>query len=300
MSTLFFGLPGNDFMTARLAQLCRADKGVLETRTFPDGESYLRFGSNLSGRDIALVCTLATPNEKSLSLLFAAGAAREQGACRVGLVAPYLCYMRQDRSFQPGEAVTSRTFGALISHAFNWLVTVDPHLHRYKSLSEIYTIPARAAHAEPAVAAWIKANVKHPFLIGPDEESAQWVGLTAHDCGADFATLHKERMGDLEVRIDLNNLTIPAKSTPVLLDDIVSSGETMIEALNLVRPLTATPPLAVAIHGLFTPKTARRIEATGGRLVTTSTVPNPTNRIDVAGIIAGAVADLTGDWLEID
>ena len=89
------------------------------------------------------------------ALLFAADAARQLGARKVGLVAPYLCYMRQDRSFKPGEAVTSRSFAALLSRACDWLVTVDPHLHRYKSLSEIYAIPARALHAGPAIADWI-------------------------------------------------------------------------------------------------------------------------------------------------
>ncbi|WP_164119514.1 ribose-phosphate pyrophosphokinase-like domain-containing protein, partial [Stenotrophomonas maltophilia] len=84
---------------------------------------------------------LAQPNEKILPLIFAAATARELGAARVGLVAPYLAYMRQDRRFNPGEAVTSRQMAHLVSGAFDWMVTVDPHLHRYSDLSEIYSIP---------------------------------------------------------------------------------------------------------------------------------------------------------------
>ena len=84
----------------------------------------------------------SVPNEEVLPLLFAAATARELGVPSVGLVSPYLAYMRQDRRFKPGEAVTSREVAKLLSDAVDWLVTVDRHLHRYGSL-EIYRIPPR-------------------------------------------------------------------------------------------------------------------------------------------------------------
>jgi hypothetical protein len=84
-------------------------------------------------RDIVLVCTLNDPDSKTLALLFAARNAKELGARSVGLVAPYLGYMRQDRRFREGEAITSAHFAALVSSSFDWLVTVDPHLHRRAS-----------------------------------------------------------------------------------------------------------------------------------------------------------------------
>src|SRR6185503_12811188 len=121
-----------------------------------------------------ILCTLADPDAKFLPLIFAAATARELGAARVGLVAPYLAYMRQDRRFNPGEAVTSRYVAKLISGAFDWLVTVDPHLHRYGALGEIYTIPTRAIHAAPLMSDWIRRNVPDPLIVGPDSESEQW------------------------------------------------------------------------------------------------------------------------------
>jgi len=150
------------FAAAKLAQSRPA--------IFPMGRPICAFAAISPAGALFLVCTLARPNEKILPLIFAAETARELGARRVGLVAPYLCYMRQDRRFQTGEAVTSRPFATLISRACDWLVTIDPHLHRYKALSEIYTIPARALHAGAAIAGWIKNNIENPFLIGPDEK----------------------------------------------------------------------------------------------------------------------------------
>src|SRR3546814_1718571 len=74
--------------------------------------------------------SLDHPYAKVLPLLFAADTARDLGARRIVLVAPYLAYMRQDIRFHAGEAVTSRTFAAILSRHLDWLVTVDPHLHR--------------------------------------------------------------------------------------------------------------------------------------------------------------------------
>lgn len=291
---VLIALPGNAQMADKLATLTGGETGIVEMRAFPDGESYLRFAGDVKDRSIVIVCTLAWPNEKVLPLLFAAAAARELGAAKVGLVAPYLCYMRQDRRFQPGEAVTSRYFAALVSRTCDWLVTVDPHLHRYKSLEEIYAIPTRALHAGKLFARWICANVQNPFLIGPDEESRQWVCEVAQDCGADFMVLRKERFGDRDVRITADHPDRLGDRTPVLLDDIVSSGKTMLQALQLVQSLSQRAPVVLALHGLFADGADRAILQTGARLVTTNSVPQATGLIDLAELMAPAVLDLVG------
>lgn len=128
-------------MAKGLAEHSPGEVVNLQCRSFPDGETYLRFESPVEGRRVAIVCTLDRPDGKFLPLAYAARTATELGAESVGLVAPYLAYMRQDRRFQAGEALTSDIFASLISREFDWLVTVEPHLHRRKSLSEIYGIP---------------------------------------------------------------------------------------------------------------------------------------------------------------
>ena len=188
-------MPGNEAMAKGLAEHSRSEVANLQCRGFPDGETYLRFESPLEGQRVAIVCTLDRPDGKFLPLAYAARTARELGAQSVGLVAPYLAYMRQDRRFQAGEALTSDIFASLISREFDWLVTVEPHLHRRKSLSEIYAIPASAVEATPLLAAWIAENVEDPLLLGPDEESEQWVGDVAKSIGAPFCVARKERKG---------------------------------------------------------------------------------------------------------
>lgn len=291
MSLLIFPLPGNEDLASRLAAASGGTVGRLETRRFPDGETYLRFADGFEGQNVVIACTLDRPDAKIAGLLFAADAARELGAKRVGLAAPYLCYMRQDKRFRPGEAVTSRSFAALISRHFDWLVTVDPHLHRYRALDEIYGIPALALHAGPVIADWIMQNVTKPYLIGPDRESSQWIEAVAGACGAPWAVLTKTRTGDRSV--SETPLSVPlAGRTPILLDDIVSSGATILEALRQL-PADAEPAVAVAIHALCSDDIRRGLTAKGTRLVTTNSVPNPGAMIDVVPLLADGVRQFT-------
>ena len=150
---VLFALSGSEALAQPLSAALDAEVGTIEHRQFPDGETYLRVGNDVSDREVILLSSLDHPDAKLLPLLFAADTARDLGARRIGLVAPYLAYMRQDIRFHAGEAVTSRTFAAILSRHLDWLVTVDPHLHRYPALSALYTIPALTLHAAPLLAA---------------------------------------------------------------------------------------------------------------------------------------------------
>jgi len=286
---LLVPLPGNEDITYRLARLIAADICEIETRRFPDGETYLRFPRSPKGRSVALVCTLDRPDPKFLPLVFAAAAARQLGARRIGLVAPYLCYLRQDRSFHPGEAITSATFARALSADIDWLVTVDPHLHRYGSLDAVYTVPSRVVAAAPAIAGWVSANVPRPVVIGPDSESEQWVATVARLCGAPYKVLDKERLGDRTVRIRVPDLSRFADRTPVLVDDIASSAKTMIEAARQLDLIGMSRPVCIAVHALFTSDGFAELRDQAAAVVTCNTVAHESNAIDVAPNIAAEV-----------
>lgn len=179
MNAVILALPGNEGLAGKIGALQNLDVGSVYVHRFPDGEARVRIGRSVQGKAVVLAETLDHSDSKILPLLFAAATARDLGAASVGLVAPYLAYMRQDREFEPGEGVSARHFAQLLSRAFDWLVTVDPHLHRIASLRELYDIPARPAATAPLLAGWIAANVEFPVVIGPDVESAQWVRSVA-------------------------------------------------------------------------------------------------------------------------
>ncbi len=292
---IVLSLPDGEAFGTRLASALGTGHVVIETRRFPDGESYLRLPEALRGKQVVLNCTLADPDPKLASLIFAADAAREMGAARVGLVAPYLAYMRQDRRFTPGEAITSRSFARLLSGAFDWLVTVDPHLHRYASLGEIYTIPASVVHAAPLLGEWIGAHVVQPLIIGPDSESEQWVAQVAGAIGAPHAVLTKHRHGDRSVSIELPDLAKLADRQPVLVDDIASSGRTLIEAARKLQEAGMRCPVCAVIHPLFAEDAYAMLKQAVPRIVSTDTVPHPSNAVSVAGLLAAEIKRLADE-----
>jgi ribose-phosphate pyrophosphokinase len=288
MTPLVIPLPGNEALATSFSQEVGGEVGSLETRTFPDGETYVRLQQDPNRRAVVMVCTLDWPNPKFLPLIFAAATARELGATKVGLVAPYLCYMRQDKRFHDREAITSTLFAGQLSSALDELVTVDPHLHRLRSLSEIYPIRTVVVHSAPFIAEWIKRKEMRAVLIGPDIESEQWVSEVASMAGAPYRVLRKQRLGDTDVKITIPDLHEVSDRTPVLIDDIVSSGRTMIEAARQLRSEGLMAPVCIAVHALFSPETEMALREVSSQLVTTSTVPHPTNGIDLTAAIAKA------------
>jgi ribose-phosphate pyrophosphokinase len=262
-----------------------------ELRQFPDGKLYVRIAGEV-GDDVVIVGNASGDN--FLRAAFLAGTARDLGARRVGLVAPYLAYMRQDSRFKPGEGVTARYFARLVSSTVDWMVTVDPHLHRFDSLDGVYAIPTTIARAAPAIAAWIAAEVERPMLVGPDAESVQWVAAVAARCGAPFVILEKTRRGDRDVSVSSpDGAAVDLQGhTPVLIDDIVSTGRTMIEATRQLRAAGSEPPMCVAIHAVFADALHEALIEAGARgIVTCNTIHHATNRICVMDSIASAVRE---------
>lgn len=281
-------LPGSEEHACRLGARLGYPVLIPELRQFPDGEHYARIAGEVDD-DAAIVGNASGDN--FLRIAFLAGAARDLGAKRVGLIAPYLAYMRQDIRFKPGEAVTAKYFARLVSSTVDWLVTVDPHLHRIDSLAGVYTIPTTIARAAPAIARWVAAEVSDPVLVGPDAESVQWVSAVADHCGAPFMILEKTRRGDRDVSISEPDRQWNGH-TPVVIDDIVSTGRTMIEATRRLRAAGSAPPMCVAIHAVFADSLHDALLDAGARgIVTCDTIEHATNKICVTDPLALAVRE---------
>jgi ribose-phosphate pyrophosphokinase len=291
---MLLAYPGNEALAASLRGALHAEPVAFATRRFPDAETYLRIDSDVSNRAVAIVCTLQDPDARFLPLAFMTDTLRELGARTVGLVAPYLAYMRQDRRFRPGEALTSSSFARLLSGRFDWLVTVDPHLHRRQSLAEIYAMPAEVVHVAPLLADWIREEVREPLVVGPDAESEQWARAVAGAVPCPHIVLEKSRRGDRDVTVsDIPGLAGLADRTPVLVDDIIASAGTMIETVKRWGMAGLRPPVCLAIHGLFAHQAFDALMAAGAaQIVTTNSIPHPSNGIDISGTLAGPLRGL--------
>ena len=293
MTPIVLALPDNDDLAATLAAALGVERGELILRRFPDGETHVRMGTAVGGREVVLACSLHAPDLRTIPLLLTAATARDLGAIRVGLVAPYLPYLRQDARFEAGEGVTARYYPQVLAGGLDWLVTIDPHLHRLPSLAAVYPVPVAVAHAAPAIAAWLRATVPDGVIIGPDAESGQWAADVAERAGLPLVVLRKERRGDRTVSVSLPDLGTWSGRTPILVDDIISTARTMMAAVEELRAHGSPPPVCVGVHAVFCDGALQDLLGAGAtRVVTCNTIPHPTNAIDVRPALTPAVREM--------
>ena len=287
MKMIVFALPGNEDLTEKIVKHLNAEKGEATIRQFPDGESYIQIHSDVKGKCVVMVCTLHEPDAKLLPLYFLSKTAKELGAACTCLVAPYLAYMRQDKQFNPGEGITSTYFAQMMSGFAETLTTVDPHLHRRSSLSEIYTVPNKLIHAASHISKWISSHVEKPVLIGPDSESEQWVSEVAKEANAPFTVLEKVRHGDRNVEVSIPNVVKYKDYTPVLVDDIISTARTMIETVGHLKKAGMRPAVCIGVHAVFAGSAYADLKNSGvQQIVTCNTIPHESNQIDLSDILA--------------
>lgn len=290
MTATLHCFPGQEAPGERLAALLGiACKGVA-IRSFPDGESLVTVGE--TAPTALLYCTLADPDARLVQALLAASALRDRGAARVHLVAPYLAYMRQDRAFAPGQAVSQRVIGRLLAAAFDGLVTVDPHLHRTPRLEDV--VPGVAA-VHVSAAGIISDHLRsaapaNTLLVGPDEESGQWVEAIARPLGLAWLTGRKIRHGDRDVEIVLESPALVADRPVMLVDDLISTGASLIRCAQVLRAAGASSVGAIASHCLASPADLAALAAAGiAPVVATDTVSGPCARLPIAPALAAAI-----------
>lgn len=291
-SSVIFDMRQDGKLAKTLVHAVKGEMGKMCHRYFPDGESYIRLESEVKDRDIIFTANLSQPDAKIIPLFLAAKTASTLGAKSLGLVSPYLPYMRQDMAFQPGEAVSARCIGQLFSSAFDWLVTVDPHLHRVHSLNTIYQLYPISVSSMPAIIGWIKNYTFKPLLVGPDSESRQWVSVVAKALDAPYLVARKKRHGDHAVEIDMPDPSEFEDHTPIIIDDIISTGTTFVKTVDALRPYGLARPICLTVHALMPEGVeSKLLDAGAAQIISTNSVPHKSNKIDINNLISRAAAE---------
>ncbi|AWU97569.1 ribose-phosphate diphosphokinase [Azospirillum ramasamyi] len=289
--TAVYGFPESADAARQLAQAMDIPCHIAELHRFPDGESLVRLPEPV---ERAIVYrSLDRPNDKLVELTLASSVLRRHGATDLCLVAPYMAYMRQDAIFRPGEPVSQTVVGEWLGRCFDRFVCVEPHLHRTHTLDEVFVgRPAIALSGAAPIADHLRAAGVAPgtVIVGPDEESAPLVEAVAGPLGLTGVVGRKERRGDRDVTVALPP-DAPIHGRPVVIvDDVISSGETIFSCARAARALGADTVRVYGVHALFNDTVAGRFAAEGlGRPLSCDGVPHPSNALSLSGLIAEAI-----------
>jgi len=294
-SPLILAFPAYRILADRLAMETGYRVSPVAIHSFPDEESLVCLPPELP-EHVIFFCSLDHPNRKLVELGFAAATARELGAKHLTLVAPYLCYMRQDKAFQAGQAVSQRIVGSWLGDWFDTIITVDAHLHRIHSLSDVI-VPARTFNLS-ATQLWLnllRQRNDQPILMGPDQESCQWVKKIAEATGLDYAVAHKQRLGDRTVHIELPGMSVMDR-TVILVDDVVSSGHTLAVIAGLLKKAGAARIECLVTHALFINSVEQLLNNSGiKQIISSDSIPHSSNGVYLAPLLAKAlVHDIVG------
>lgn len=270
-----------------IAKKSKVKHSSLHVDKFPDNELRVRFDSSLKNKNVALVQSFyGNISDCIIEVILAAKTAKGLGAKKVSLIAPYFPYMRQDKSFHKGEAISQIIITGLIDKYFDAVYLMDPHLHRKNKLENIFKIKSKKLTANGLIAAYIKKHIKNPVVIGPDEESYKWARNVAEMIGAESMILNKKRYSSYHVEIKLNKKINLRNKNAVIVDDIISTGNTILETAKILRRLGAKKIHCICIHGIFASNALSKLKKAGINVISTNTIPNKVARIDVSGVIA--------------
>src|SRR3989344_411583 len=277
-------------LAKNVARILHKPYHKLKVTHFPDSEIKLRFLTDIKGTHVVLVQSFyGNVNDCVVETLFAAETAKDLGAKKVTLVAAYFPYLRQDARFKSGECVSLRTIAKNIDEDLDKIIIIDPHLHREKTLKHIFKIASNKISANQLIVDYIKQKIKNPVVIGPDWESYKWAQKCAERIGCDFAIMEKTRYSARDVKVQLHKKIDIASKNLVMIDDMISTGHTLLEAIKAMKKLGAKKVTCFAVHGILVENALQKLRKAGAAVITSNTIPNAAARIDVSGLIADSL-----------
>jgi ribose-phosphate pyrophosphokinase len=284
--------PASRELGEAVAKLLNTKTVPMFFKTFPDGESYLRFETeSLQDEDVVIVQTTSPPqDQRLLQLLLMADNALDLKARSITAVVPYFAYSRQDKRFLPGEAFSIRTIVRLLEKCgVSKIITVNAHS---PSLLRTFSIPVNDLSAIPTLAEYFKANrlVENPVSLS--------LGKKAVNVAAEADSILKGGYGYISTKRDVQtgNVTLEEKQLPiqnrdvVIFDDIISSGGTMAKAVKLAKNQGARKAYAACVHALLMGDSQKKILENGADgIVSTDCVPGPLSRVSIAPLVSKAL-----------
>jgi len=266
--------PSSPLLASRIADKLGVRLSKTNYKVFPDGELYVRVECE---DDASVIVQSINSNDDLIFLLLMLDALEGN---ETSVVIPYMGYSRQDRVFHEGEALSVRAVARLIEGYAERVISVNIHSNEakkhFKKLEEVDAMPVIGkSFADDDI-----------LMIAPDKGAYDEVKRAAKVAGCDFDYLIKTRLNSENVVMETKSFNISGKKV-VIIDDIISTGGTIIEATNMLVKSGAKEVDAVCIHPVLTNFALNKLYAEGVyKVIGTDTIEKPVSEITVAEIIA--------------
>ena len=271
----------------KIAEILNVKAIKVSSKNFPDGESYVRLEDGMQDEEAVIVQTTGPPqNTNILQLALLTDAARRNGASKVTAVVPYLAYARQDRIFLKGEALSIETIAKMLEAAgIDNMITVNVH---QPNILAKFPFPAQQVSAIPLLAEYFRSKGYHKaFALAPDKGAMHAAEEARMVLGGECGHLEKHRDHYTgQINMEKQELRVEGK-TVIIFDDIISSGNTIVEAAKTLKDLGTRRICVACVHPLLVGEAEKRIlEAGVEEIVGTDSVPSNVSKVSLAPLIA--------------
>ncbi|MBI4089155.1 MAG: ribose-phosphate pyrophosphokinase [Candidatus Levybacteria bacterium] len=254
-----FSGTSNKPLAEKITKELDTDLSPLEIHIFPDGEKRVRVLEKVVDEDCVVIqSTSPEPDKNYMELFFIADALKRSGAKHIKAVIPYLGYQRQDHVFREGEAVSLEVIATLLKwEGIEEVISLD--LHSIK-IPQIFKIKLNHLSALSLFAKEIEKIGKNTVLVSPDMGGIRRVkNLSEMLGGMPYCLIQKDR--DLATgKVTMNEIEGEVKENAVIVDDMISTGETVVAASNLLKNKGAKEIFVFATHAVFSKDAPRILE----------------------------------------
>lgn len=285
--------PASRELGEKLANELHAEIVPVFLKTFPDGESYIRFEKqNLKGEDAVIVQTTSPPqDQRLLQLMLMADNAKDLEARSITAIVPYFAYSRQDKRFIPGEAFSIKTIIKLLENCgVTKIISLNAH---NPAVLKNFNVPVLDLSAIPLLAEYFKAKklVQNPLSLSMGKKALS-VAQEADNIlqgGYDYVASKRDIVTG---NVTLEDKPLPVKNRDVIIfDDIISSGGTMAKAVKLVKDKGARKVYAACVHPILMGDSYKRIIENGAEeIVGTDAVPSPVSKVSIVPLLCRVLA----------
>jgi len=277
-------------LARKLSRKIKANLVKSEVRVFADGESKITLGGKLSKRKTIVVQSIYPPVDTNLVQALSLISKAKETSSEVIAVIPYMGYARQDREFLPGEIVTMKVLGKLFKGAgASKIIAVDIHsMIGFKH----FTIKTKNVSAIPDLAQYFKKlSLNNPLVVSPDQGGKDRAKEFAKNFESEYIALEKKRDRKTgKVTIKTKNSDQVAGRDLILVDDMISTGGSIIKATQFLKKQKCKRVYVACTHALLMNDAEKKIRKAGvTRIVSANTIPGKTSVVDVSRTIAKAI-----------